>query len=119
VIYNAHGKDVGEIPGGDLGFTVQGSEGVASYWGVTKTGLLWFSEDYCTGPCGLGYARERPGGVWDVRVTVSGNPIGTVRYRTARIWDAYLGFGKHARHVGWAEGSRPAVGAVALLTVVG
>src|SRR5437763_7125862 len=42
-------------------------------------------------------------------------PIGTVRRRTGLIWDAYLGVGSRARRVGWASGSRPGVGAVALL----
>jgi hypothetical protein len=66
---------------------------------------------------GVGYARERPGGIWYVNLYGQRpvRTIGTVRRVTATLWTAYSGLGMHARKIGHAVGPDAAVGAISLM----
>jgi hypothetical protein len=65
----------------------------------------------------VGYARERPGGIWYVNLYGKrpARTIGTVRRVTATLWTAYSGLGARARRVGYAVGRDAAVGAISLM----
>ncbi|HZQ64993.1 MAG TPA: hypothetical protein VFA66_07190 [Gaiellaceae bacterium] len=117
-VFKQGGKAVGELST-DGSVLVEG--GLIGYWSFRPHGIVYFQEDYCANDCQYGYARMRAGEFWYVEAFFAESPhvrtIGTVRKRTSRIWDAYRGLGAHARRIGWATGSYPGVGAVALLVM--
>jgi hypothetical protein len=119
LVYRAGGKLVGRITSYGAAQTPGGQ--LVAYWTIRPHGVVLFSQGYCTTYCGYGYARMRPGETWYVEAFFAEPPrvrtIGTVRRRSASIWDAYRGLGPHAHHAGWAEGTRAPIGAAALLTV--
>jgi hypothetical protein len=118
IIYTAKGKPVGRIDTDVL--RVVDRSGDDRERVDTVGNVVWLDDAACLAPpCGDGYARRRPGGFWYVNAIYPVVPqvrtIGTVRRRTSRTWDAYLGLGSHAHRVGYASGRYPAIGAEAFL----
>jgi hypothetical protein len=119
LLYSA-GKRVGELvrdsPGSSL-FYARTLDGKAVGYVSLQHGIARVSEPLTPGP-GDGYARTRSGRSWYVNA-FTGTPrvhtIGTVRFRTSGVWDAYRGLGSRARQVGYATGPYAALGAVAVL----
>jgi hypothetical protein len=119
-VFGERGKRLGGLypsdfrGGGSIDY--RGADGGSVIWFFQAHQVAYFRQADCLSwRCGWGYAHMLPGGFWYVESFFEQKPyvrtIGTVRRRTSRTWDAFLGLGEQAHRIGWATGPHPGVGA--------